>query len=153
MSSKTINKTSQLVVLEDKILGYLKDMGLPATPSHDDFYFFRYGTTVVVIRLFEEDNNVFVRIASSLLKDFEVSIELMTKLLQFNTDVLFGAFLLFDDDTISFSTTLLGNRIGFEEFEFALRYVAKVSDDYDEILQDIAGGKKAIDILDESVLE
>lgn len=131
------------------MLTYLSRMGLVVTRSDDDIYLFKYGSTVVMVSLFEEEQDTFVRFASTLLKDFEMSIELMTRLLRLNNEVLFGAFLLFEDDTISFAATLLGEHLDFDELAKTLRYVARISDDYDDALQKIAGGKTASDILNE----
>ncbi|MFM7203314.1 MAG: T3SS (YopN, CesT) and YbjN peptide-binding chaperone 1 [Myxococcota bacterium] len=150
MSSLTVpHKSASLLALEEKVLTYLSQMGLVVMHSDDDIYLFKYGSTVVMVSLFEEENDTYVRFASTLLKDFEMSIELMTRLLRLNNEVLFGAFLLFEDNTISFAATLLGEHLDFEELAKTLRYVARISDDYDDSLQKIAGGKKAIDILSE----
>ena len=62
--------------------------------------------------------------------------------------MLFGAFILYSD-TLCFSATLLGDKLDFEEFETALDYVAQVSDDYDDPLQEVAGGHRAEDLLNE----
>lgn len=141
--------SERLAELENRVLTYLTRMGLSVESSDDEIYLFKYGSTVVMVSLFDDEGDTYVRFASTLLKDFELSIELMTKLLRLNNEVLFGAFLLFEDNTISFAATLLGDNLDFEELAKTLRYVAKVSDDYDDILQTLAGGKKAIDILNE----
>lgn len=146
----TSTASPRLTALEDKVLGYLAQIGLTVGRSQDDLYLFKYGSTVVMVNLFEDEENTYVRIASTLLTDFELSVELMVRLLQLNTEVRFGAFLLFDDRTLSFATTLLGDHLDFDELIVSLRYVAKVSDDYDDVLQALAHGKKAQDILDEA---
>jgi hypothetical protein len=135
--------------LEFRVLGFLSRMGLDVLRSDDDIYLFKYGSTVVMVSLFEDGDDTYVRFASTLLKDFELSIELMTRLLRLNNEVLFGAFLLFEDNTISFAATLLGENLDYNELVKTLRYVARISDEYDDVLQRIAGGKKAIDILNE----
>lgn len=140
---------SKLPAVEALVLNYLRSMGLDMDASADGIYFFKYGSTVVTVSLFEVDGDPYVRIASTLLKDFEISVELMNHLFQLNNQVLFGAFLLFEDKTISFSATLLGENLDHNELTKTLRYVAKISDDYDDVLQDVAGGKKASDILAE----
>ena len=56
---------------------------------------------------------------------------------------------MFEDNTLSFSATLLGNNLDFDEFERTLKYVAKVSDDYDDELQALGGGQRAEDVLRE----
>lgn len=147
--SQAPEPSAKLQELEEKVLAYLSRMGLVVERSEDDIYLFKYGSTVVMVSLFEDEGDTYVRFASTLLKDFDLSIELMTRLLRLNNEVLFGAFLLFEDNTISFAATLLGDTLDFEELAKTLRYVARVSDDYDDVLQRIAGGKKASDLLDE----
>ena len=140
---------TQLKRLEERVHTYLAEMGLEAKQSGDDLYIFRYGTTVVMVRLFEDEDDSFVRFASIMLKDVDPSHEFLRRILQLNAQVLFGAFLLFEDNTLSFSSTLLGNHLDYDEFETALTYVAKVSDEYDDELQRLAGGQRAEDVFRE----
>jgi len=139
----------RLRILEERVKAYLAEMALSPEQSEDGLYLFKYGSTVVMISLFEEGEDTFCRFASIMLKDFESSLELLHRILRLNTEVLFGSFLLFEDNTLSFSATLLGNHLDFDEFEKTLRYVAKVSDDYDDELQALGGGKRAEDVLRE----
>jgi len=136
--------------LADKVTAYLKDMGLNTQPSEDGLFWFKYGSTVVMVRLFENEGHTFVRFLATLLTDVSFSPELLDQVLELNIEVLFGTFLVFKEDrTLAFSVTLLGDKLDFEEFEMALNYVARVSDDYDDPLQAVAGGKRAEDILRE----
>ncbi|MCA9493085.1 MAG: YbjN domain-containing protein [Alphaproteobacteria bacterium] len=141
---------SRLPKLEELVTQYLGQMNLSPEHSEDGLYLFKYGSTVVMISLFEEADDTYVRFASVMLKDFEPSLELLQRILRLNTEVLFGSFLLFEDDTLSFSATLLGNQLDYEEFDKTLRYVAKISDDYDDELQALGGGQRAVDVLQES---
>lgn len=140
---------NRLQILEERVRAYLGEMDLDPEQSEDGLYLFKYGSTVVMISLFEEQEDTFCRFASIMLKDFEPTLELLHRILRLNTEVLFGSFLLFEDDTLSFSATLLGNHLDFDEFAKTLKYVAKVSDDYDDELQELAGGKRAEDVLKE----
>ena len=143
---------NRIEILSERVQTYLAEMGLSPEVPEDGLYLFKYGTTVVMISLFEDDadlKNSFCRFASILLKDFDVNSELLHRILRLNTEVLFGSFLLFEDNTLSFSATLLGDDLDFEEFRTTLNYVAKVSDDYDEELQILGGGKRAEDVLRE----
>lgn len=140
---------NRLQILEERVDSYLAEMGLEPEQSEDGLYLFKYGSTVVMVSLFEEGEDTFCRFASIMLKDFVPTLELLHRILRLNTEVLFGAFLLFEDNTLSFSATLLGNHLDFDEFEKTLRYVAKVSDDYDDDLQRLGGGQRAEDVLRE----
>ncbi len=136
-------------LLEQRVEAYLAEMGLNPEQAEDGLYLFKYGSTVVMVSLFSEGESTYCRFASVMLKDFEPTLELLQRILRLNTEVLFGTFLLFEDNTLSFSVTLLGNHLDFNEFEGSLQYVAKVSDDYDDELQKIGGGKRAEDVLRE----
>ena len=150
MSESTGSRSSRMLMTEGRVLNHLKGLGLDVSRSEDGIYFFSYGSTVVTLSLFEDDHDAYVRIASTLLTDFEVSVELMNRLFQLNNQVLFGAFLLFEDKTISFSATLLAHNLDQHTLGRSLQYVAKISDDYDDVLQELAGGKKASDLLEDA---
>ena len=108
---------NHMQILEERVKTYLGEMELEPEQSGDQLYLFKYGSTVVMISLFEEGDQTFCRFASIMLKDFEPSLELLHRILRLNTEVLFGTFLLFEDNTLSFSATLLGNHLDFDEFE------------------------------------
>jgi len=138
---------AHLHILDEKVKAYLADMDLETDTSNDGLYMFKYGSTVVMVSLFQEGEDTFCRFASILLKDCQPTLELLHRLLRLNTEVLFGSFLLFEDNTLSFSATLLGNHLDFPEFEKTLRYVAQISDDHDDELQVLGGGKRAEDVI------
>jgi len=139
----------RLPILEERVKAYLAEMELDPARSDDGLYLFKYGSTVVMITLFEQDDETYCRFVAIVLKDFSPTLELLHRILRLNTEVLFGAFQLFEDGTLAFSATLLGNNLDFDEFEKTLRYVARVSDDYDDELQALGGGLRAEDVLHE----
>ena len=144
------NLESTMQDLSNKVTAYLAQMGLNTQPSEDGLFWFKYGSTVVMVRLFENEGHTFVRFLATLLTDVSFSPALVDRVLELNIEVLFGTFLVFKEDrTLAFSVTLLGDKLDFEEFEMALNYVARVSDDYDDPLQTLAGGKRAEDLLRE----
>lgn len=131
------------------IRDHLAQMGVSPDRTDDGIFLLKYGSTVVMLSLFEDEEHTFVRIAASVLTDVEPSLDLVTRLLRLNTEVLYGSFLLFEDNTLSFAHTLLADDLDFEPFEHALLYVARVADDHDEEIQAAAGGKRAEDVLSE----
>jgi hypothetical protein len=141
--------SERLRSLAGEVSDFLVRMDLDPDRNSEGFYLFRYGSTVVMISLFEDRDRTYVRFASTVLANVTPSLDLVTRILRLNTEVLFGAFLLFEDDTLSFTHTLNGDTLDFEEFQHTLSYVARVSDDHDEALQIIAGGLRAEDILAE----
>lgn len=136
-----------LRALADRVADYLGRMEIDTETTDEGIFFFKHGSTVVMMSIFEQDNHRWVRFVATMLADVTPSMELLARLLRLNTDVLLGAFLLFEDGTLAFSHTLLGDHLDFEEFAYALTYVAQVGDDYDEDLQVLAGGRRAEDIL------
>ena len=141
--------SDRLSLLADRVSDFLVRTDIDPDRNQEGIFLLKYGSTVVMISLFEDGSHTFVRFASTLLAGARPQLELVMRLLRMNTEVLYGAFLLFEDDTVSFTHTLLGDTLGYEEFVHALRYVARVSDDHDEALQALAGGQRAEEILAE----
>jgi hypothetical protein len=142
--------STSMGALTQTVSRYLDKMGLNPEPSEDGLFWFKYGSTVVMVRLFEHEGHTFVRFLATLLSEVNFTPALVDRVLELNIEVLFGTFLVFKEDrTLAFAVTLLGDKLDFEEFESALSYVARVSDDYDDPLQELAGGKRAEDILRE----
>jgi hypothetical protein len=139
--------SDRLRQLADRVSDFLVRMDIDPDRNPEGIFLLKYGSTVVMVSIFEDDTHVFVRFASTLLSGARPQLELVMRLLRMNTEVLFGAFLLFEDDAVSFTHTLLGDTLSFEQFSHALQYVARVSDDHDEELQALAGGQRAEEIL------
>lgn len=139
--------SERLTLLADRVSDFLVRMDIDPDRNPEGIFLLKYGSTVVMISIFEDGTHTFVRLASTILAGARPQLELVMRLLRMNTEVLFGAFLLFEDDTVSFTHTLLGETLGYEEFAHALTYVARVSDDHDEELQAMAGGERAEEIL------
>ncbi len=131
----------------DHVSDFLVRLDIDPDRNAEGLFLVRFGSTVVVLSVVEDGDHAYVRMASTLLAGVRPQLELVMRLLRMNTEVIFGAFLLFEDDSVSFTHTLLGDGLGFETFAHALSYVAHVSDDHDEELQAIAGGHRAEEIL------
>lgn len=141
--------SEHLRAIHDTISDFLVRMDMDPDRNAEGFYLLKYGSTAVMISVFEERERAYVRFASAVLANVRPSLDSVTRILRLNTEVLFGAFLLFEDDTLSFTHTLLADDLEFDGFQHALAYVARVSDDHDEALQTIAGGLRVEDILTE----
>jgi hypothetical protein len=133
----------------DCISDFLVRMDIDPDRNEEGLFLVRYGSTVVMIHVFEDGAHAYVRIASALLSGVRPQLELVMRIFRLNTEVLLGAFLLFEDDTLSFTHTLVADRLEYETFAHVVGYVAKVSDDHDEELQALAGGLRAEDVLAE----
>lgn len=134
--------------LAARVDGFLLGLGVDCEVTEDGFWSLRFGSTVLVISCFEHEGRPYVRIAAILLVGAQTSLDLLTRLLRLNTEVLFGSFQLFDDQSVAFTHTLLGDHLEFDVFDAALRYVARVGDDHDEELQALAGGQRAEDVME-----
>lgn len=132
--------------LADQVSDFLVQMDLDPDRNAEGIFLLKYGSTVVMISVFADGEHRYVRFASTMLAGVRPQLDLVTRILRLNTEVLFGAFLLFEDDTLSFTHTLLGDDLRFEDFRHALAYVARVSDDHDEALQELGGGQRAADL-------
>lgn len=143
----TATDREKLRLIEDRISDFLIQMDLDPDRTGEGIFLFKHGSTLVMMSIFEQEGHHWVRLVATMLAGVTPSMDLLARLLQLNTEVLLGAFLLFEDGTLAFSHTLLADRLGYEEFELALSYVAQVGDDYDEELQGMAGGLRAEDIL------
>lgn len=138
--------SESLSLLADRVSDWLVRLDVDPERTAEGFWALRYGSTVVLISLFEDEGRTYVRFASTMLARVAPGLDLIVRLLRLNTEVLFGAFQLFEDDTVSFTHTVCGDGLGFEDFRFTLAYVARVSDDHDEALQALAGGYRAEDL-------
>jgi hypothetical protein len=134
--------------LNDRIESFLAQLGQEPVPAEDGLYLLRYGSTALAIRTLVEVNSgiQFLRLSAATLSDFEPSAVLVREILQLNAEVLFGAFVVYADNTLCFRVTLPAANLSFEDFEMALAYVARISDEYDDILQALAGGNRASDL-------
>lgn len=134
--------------LAARIDGYLMNLGVEVDPSDEGFWTLRFGSSMVVLSTFEDEGIEYVRLASVVLVGARASLALLTRLLRMNNEVLFGAFQLFDDDTVAFTHTLRARELDAAAFEAAVLYVARVGDDNDEELQALAGGDRAEEVLE-----
>lgn len=71
--------------------------------------------------------------------------ELIKFLLRENSRAPFGAFGLYFDDTITFSHSVAGTNLDLNELGITVRHVAFMADEYDDLIRDIAGGRRAVD--------
>ena len=119
-------------------------MEMQAKATDDGIYMLRYGSTAVVMRLIQDTvtEKRFLRFSAATVTDV-----LLREVIRLNNEVLFGSFRLFDDHTLRFSTTILADHLDYEEFETALTYVLRISDEYDDVLQALVGGNRATDLL------
>ncbi len=137
--------------VSEQLAEWLTRMEIDADRGDEGITFLKFGSTAVMISVFEDDGHAFVRLASTVLAGVTPKVELLTRLLRLNAEVLVGSFVLFDDHTLAFTSTLLADELDYDGFAWALTYVARVGDDNDEELQALAGGFRVEDLLDGEV--
>lgn len=131
----------------ERIDGYLLRLGVDSELSPHGFRSLRLGSTVVMVSTFEDGGHAFVRLAAIVLIEAHTSLDLLLRILRLNNEAKLGAFQVFDDQTVAFTHTLIADHLDFDDFDIALRYVARVADDHDEALQALAGGERAEDTI------
>jgi hypothetical protein len=133
--------------IAETLVTWLQDMGLDPAEDPRGPHAFRFGSTLVLVRLLERDGEPYVRFTALLLKDFRPNLNLVTRILRLNNEVLYGAFLLFEGDTLAFAVTLPATDLGTVTFRRTLQYVAWIADEYDEEFQIVGGGLKAEELM------
>jgi hypothetical protein len=125
-------------------------------PDHlsfgDGSYTISHGTTqiMIVVRSFT-DEETSIECISQLVHGANITPELMNFLLRKNAELHIGAFGLLFDDTITFSHSITGSNLDPNELITTLNSVAAIADYYDVIIVEMAGGKTAIEMLDEEI--
>ena len=87
--------SDRLRQLADRVSDFLVRMDIDPDRNGEGIFLLKYGSTVVMISIFEDDDHSFVRFASTLLSGARPQLELVMRLLRMNTEVLFGAFLYY----------------------------------------------------------
>lgn len=114
--------------------------------SDDNGFWFLEGSTFVYVRVvaWGEDEAI-ARCYSWVVADIKPTPELMQYLLRTNSNLLFGAFNLEDDGTITFEYSIIGSTMDKVEFKTAIKAVASTADKYDNEIVSKFGGKSAVD--------
>ncbi|MEB3280867.1 MAG: YbjN domain-containing protein [Lyngbya sp.] len=99
----------------------------------------------VIINPWEEDETV-IKTLSKVVIDAKITPELASFLLQANSEMMFGAFSINKAGEILFSHSIVGSTCDPEELEASVLTVLEVSDEYDDQIIQMWGGKRALDI-------
>jgi hypothetical protein len=118
-------------------------------PETDHFYV-RYGSTVLEISVdpYGPEDSV-VTVMSYCVQGAEIDEELLSRLLQINHHLPFGAFSLVGND-IFISHSLFGRTLSRSNLLTSISAVATLSDDYDERIVERYGGQTALDCIQET---
>ncbi|MGB9770710.1 MAG: T3SS (YopN, CesT) and YbjN peptide-binding chaperone 1 [Candidatus Kapaibacteriota bacterium] len=120
-------------------------------PEHLKFDTSRYtiqkgsSQIMIMVRPFTQ-TEACVEFYSNVVTGATISEELMHFLLRKNAELHFGAFGLIFDNTITFSHTILGSTLNPQSLKIILSTIAAICDHYDDIIVQLAGGKRAADL-------
>ncbi len=103
---------------------------------------------MIIVRPFTA-NETSVECISQVVTGADISPELMNFLLRKNAELHFGAFGLYFDNTVTFSHSIAGTSLDENELINTLNAVAIIADHYDDKIMELAGGKRAADLLDD----
>lgn len=102
----------------------------------ENTYSFAFGTINVNIRVIGwHAEDVLVEVYSYLAEEVNLSPEMAEELLRLNASMHFGSFGITFDRAITYSYSLAGANLDFNEFMAAVQTVATVADSYDEMFK------------------
>ena len=131
-----------------KVAQCLEELGA-FTQHGDDAVVAKRGSTVVVIRVRPWEEDAMGHVEANVVQGARLDTNLLVQLLQFNATSAYGAFGIDEGGTITVHHCLLGSTLHKDELVLAVQDVAKVADDWDDVILDQAGGKRAVDRLEE----
>ncbi|MFC2132072.1 YbjN domain-containing protein [Bacteroidota bacterium] len=104
------------------------------------------GSTQVMISIhYLIQNETVIICTANVVRKAKINSETMHFLLRKNSQIQFGAFGLLFDGTITFSHSITGSNLDSNELITTLNSVAYMADYYDDIIVQMAGGKRAKD--------
>jgi hypothetical protein len=133
--------------LRTKVREYLLDaFGVVDVDPEGDFSL-PHGSSRVFVSLHDwTGGRHVVRVFAVTNREVEVTPELTRFLATANNELLFGKFSLLDDRRIVlFEHALLADFLDPEELKVTVAAIAVGADDYDDRIQEIAGGKRFVD--------
>ncbi|MEJ5285856.1 MAG: hypothetical protein CH6_2941 [Candidatus Kapaibacterium sp.] len=100
---------------------------------------------MIMVRPFTQ-TEACVEFYSNVVTGAKITEELLHFLLRKNAELHFGAFGLIFDNTITFSHSILGSTLNPQSLKLILTTIATICDHYDDVIVQLAGGKRAADL-------
>lgn len=119
--------------------------------AEDSFTITKGSTQVMVKANNITEDHIVIDLISHVVRDARVDDSLKNFLLRANSELKFGAFGLLFDNTITFQHSILANDFSEVDLKSSLNAVASVADYYDDLIVEKAGGKRALDDLNEEI--
>jgi len=137
---------------KSKVEDFADKNNLSLIITKKDNYVLKEGSTFVYILVKHDQGGEWIVFYSLVIKGVKINKKLMIELLELNSTIPFGAF-GFHRDYIIFKHCILGgDHMDEEEFLQSFYSVAKISDKYDNYIIKKYGGKTAMDILIEDLM-
>jgi len=133
----------------EKVTAYL-NKHFPDNLNYDNGSFtISSGSTqvMIIVRPFTATETC-VELVANVVTNANINDELLRFLMHKNAELHFGSFGLLFDGTITFSYSITGSCIQESQFITSLQAVSIISDYYDDIIVEMAGGNRASDIVD-----
>lgn len=123
-----------------------------STYFDEESFIINKGSTQVLVKAENiTEDHVVIDLTSHVVKNANVDDSLKSFLLRANSELKFGAFGLLFDDTITFQHSILANNFNEVDLKSSINAVASVADYYDDLIVEKAGGKRALDDLEEEI--
>ncbi len=135
-----------------RIAEYLTDEGVSQVSP--GLFMARRGSAVISVRVSpydeENENETMVEVLAHVVEGANLMrADLLRQLLEFNHESAYGAFGIRDGGLITYHHCLLGSSLAKRELLDVVYEVAKVADDWDDVIVEQAGGSTAVDKLRE----
>ncbi|MBI5326050.1 MAG: YbjN domain-containing protein [Ignavibacteriae bacterium] len=120
-------------------------------PGHlsfgDGTYTINRGSSNIMINVKEfVKNETIIECVAHVVTGSNITPDLMKFLLRKNVELHFGSFGLLFDDTITFSHSITGSNLDENELITTVSSVGFIADYYDDVIVEMAGGKRAADV-------
>lgn len=142
----------KLIDTNSKLKSFFENNFNETTYFDEETFIISKGSTQVLVKAENiTEDHVVIDLISHVVKNAKVDDKLKNFLLRANSELKFGAFGLLFDDTITFQHSILANDFSEVDLKSSINAVASVADYYDDIIVEKAGGKRALDDLNDDV--
>ncbi|PKL78737.1 MAG: hypothetical protein CVV25_10395 [Ignavibacteriae bacterium HGW-Ignavibacteriae-4] len=141
---------NKLIDTNERLKAFFEANFKEDTYFDEESFIINKGSTQVLVKAENiTDDHVVIDLISHVVKNANVDDKLKNFLLRANSELKFGAFGLLFDDTITFQHSILANDFSEVDLKSSINAVASVADYYDDIIVEKAGGKRALDDLND----
>jgi hypothetical protein len=135
----------------ERIAGLLGDLGGAFKRINECTFGAKRGSAVVAIHVEPDadETDTLVHVEANVVMGASLGAELLIQLLEFNDGSAWGAFGVDEEGTITVHHCLLGSSVSAETFPTVVIEVARIADDWDDVIIEQAGGKTAVEKLED----